>query len=66
MKKNIQIRENKVKKTYRLNPFLIAEVQKILGVETETEAIEKALEQIRFKTDLRHWIHNTSGKFPNL
>lgn len=60
------IRENKTKKTYRLNPNLIEEVRKILGAHTETEAIEKALEQVRFKTDLRNWVAKTSGRYPKL
>ncbi len=64
--KQISIREDKIKKTYRLNPTLIEEVQKILGAKTETETIEKALEQIRFKTELNKWIGKTSGRFPKL
>lgn len=61
-----KIRQNKVKKTFRINPALVEEVRRLLGARTETEAIERALEQIRFKTDLRRWINRTSGKFPKL
>ena len=60
------IRKHKIKKTFRINPTLLKEVRRILGAKTETEAIEKALEQIRFKTDLRKWVDQTSGRFPNL
>lgn len=59
-------RNNKIRKTYRLNPTLINEVRRILRAKTETEAIEKALEQIRFKTDLKKWIDRTSGFYPEL
>lgn len=62
----ISPKSHKVRKTYRLNPALIDQVRRILGVKTETEAIEKALEQIRFKTDLNKWINRTSGAYPNL
>lgn len=61
-----KIRQNKVKKTFRINPALVEEVRRLLGARTETEAIERALEQIRFKTDLNRWLNRTSGKFPKL
>ena len=60
------IRRNKVKKTFRINPKLVREVRLLLKARTETEAIEKALEQVRFKTDIRKWIDRSAGKFPNL
>lgn len=60
------VRQNKTKKTFRLNPALIEEVRRILGARTETETVEKALEQIRFKTDIRKWVDRTSGKYPSL
>lgn len=60
------IRRNKVKKTFRINPRLVEEVRRLLGARTETEAIERALEQVRFKTDIRKWIDRSAGRFPNL
>ena len=60
------VRQNKVKKTFRINPRLVSEVRQILGAPTETETIERALEQIRFKTDIRRWVNRTSGQFPRL
>ena len=60
------IRRNKVKKTFRINPRLVKEVRRLLGARTETEAIEKALEQVRFKTDIRKWIDRSSARFPAL
>ena len=62
----LSTRSNKIRKTYRLNQELIDHVRRILGVKTETEAIEKALEQIRFKTDLKKWIDRTSASYPEL
>ncbi len=55
-----------MKKTFRIDPKLLEEARRILGARTATEAIEKALEQIRFKTDIRRWIDRTAGRFPNL
>lgn len=60
------VRKNKIKKTFRINPKLVEEVRRILGARTETEAIERALEQVRFKTDIRKWIDRSAGRFPNL
>lgn len=60
------LRRNKVKKTLRINPQLVEEVRRILGAKTETETIEKALEQIRFKTDIRKWIDRSAGRYPKL
>ena len=56
----------RMKKTFRIDPKLLEEARRILGARTATEAIEKALEQIRFKTDIRRWIDRTAGRFPNL
>lgn len=66
LKTTENIRDNKIKKTFRVNQDLLDEVRHILGTHTETETIERALEQIRFKTDLRKWIDRTSGRFPHL
>ena len=40
-------------------------VRKELGVETETEAIEKALDEIIFRAELREWREKNGGKFPD-
>lgn len=66
MKSVVSVRQHKIRKTYRLNPDLIEEVRRILGAVTETETIERALEQIRFKTDLKKWIDRTTGRYPGL
>jgi phenylalanyl-tRNA synthetase beta subunit len=66
MEAHSKLRKNKIKKTFRINPDLLEEVRKILGVQTQTEAIEKALEQIRFKIDLKKWIDRNAGRYPNL
>ena len=45
---------------------LVRRVQKIYRVNTETEAVTKALEEVLFREQLRCLLRSTAGKLPNL
>ena len=53
------------RKNVRIDQRKLDIVRKELGVETETEAIEKALDQIVFRVELRERLREVGGKFPD-
>jgi hypothetical protein len=53
-----------VKKTYNLPPALVRRVRRILGVETETEAVILALREMAFMDDVDRALAGTSGRLP--
>jgi len=55
-------RNGTVKKTYNLDPRLIARAKRIFKVKTETEAITRALEELAFMEELERSMKAVSGK----
>jgi hypothetical protein len=53
------------RKNVRIDQRKLDIVRKELGVETETEAIEKALDEIVFRAELRARLKEVGGKFPD-
>lgn len=53
----------KVAKHYLLNPRLIREAKSFLGTKTETETIEKALEEAIHRAKFERLLKQSSGKF---
>ena len=49
-------------KNYYLDEVKIKKVQKILGTKTETEALNKAMDIIVFRTELLESLKKVSGK----
>lgn len=56
-------RNGRVKKTYNLDPALIARAKRIFKAKTETEAITRALEDLAFMDELEKALRATRGKF---
>jgi len=52
----------KVAKHYLLNPRLIREAKRFLGAKTETETIEKALEETIHRAKFERIIKESAGK----
>ncbi len=50
------------RKNYYLDEAKIKRVQKILGVRTETEALEKSMDIVLFRTELLESLKKVSGK----
>jgi Arc/MetJ family transcription regulator len=50
------------RKNYYLDEAKIKKVQKILGTKTETEAINKAMDIVVFRTELLESLKKVSGK----
>lgn len=50
------------RKNYYLDEVKIKKVQKILGTKTETEAINKAMDIVVFRTELLESLKKVSGK----
>ncbi len=50
------------RKNYYLDEAKIKKVQKILGTKTETEALNKAMDIIMFRTELLESLKKVSGK----
>ncbi len=50
------------RKNYYLDEVKIKKVQKILGTKTETEALNKAMDIIVFRTELLESLKKVSGK----
>ncbi len=50
------------RKNYYLDEAKIKKVQKILGTKTETEALNKAMDIIVFRTELLESLKKVSGK----
>ncbi len=53
----------KTAKHFRLDATMIKSAQKILGANTETEAIETALAEVIYQEKMRKFIEQTAGKF---
>jgi len=53
----------KTAKHFRLDATMIKSAQKILGANTETEAIETALTEVIYQEKMRKFIEQTAGKF---
>lgn len=53
----------KTAKHFRLDATMIKSAQKILGADTETEAIETALAEVIYQEKMRKFIEQTAGKF---
>jgi len=50
------------RKNYYLDEVKIKKVQKILGTKTETEALNKAMDIVVFRTELLESLKKVSGK----
>lgn len=50
------------RKNYYLDEVKIKKVQKILGTKTETEALNKAIDIVVFRTELLESLKKVSGK----
>ncbi len=50
------------RKNYYLDEAKIKKVQKILGTKTETEALNKAMDIVVFRTELLESLKKVSGK----
>ena len=59
----MQTATKKIAKHFRLDPAMIKSAQKILGANTETEAIETALAEVIYQEKMRKFIEQTAGKF---
>jgi hypothetical protein len=53
------------RKNVRIDQRKLDIVRRELGVATETEAIEKALDEIVFRAEVREWWEKYGGKFPD-
>jgi hypothetical protein len=53
------------RKNVRIDQRKLDIVRKELGVETETEAIERALDEIVLRVELRERLEKVGGKFPD-
>ena len=53
----------KVGKHYRLDPRLIREAKRFLGARTETETIEKALEETIHRAKFERMLKHGAGKY---
>ncbi|MBI4229064.1 MAG: hypothetical protein HY693_05000 [Deltaproteobacteria bacterium] len=53
----------KVAKHYLLNPRLIREAKRFLGARTETETIEKALEETIHRARFERMLKQSAGKY---
>ena len=53
------------RKNVRIDQRTLDLVKKELGAESETEAIEKALEQVAFRARLRERLREVGGQFPD-
>jgi hypothetical protein len=53
----------KTAKHFRLDATMIKSAKKILGANTETEAIETALAEVIYQEKMRKFIEQTAGKF---
>jgi hypothetical protein len=53
----------KVTKHYLLNPRLIREAKRFLGAKTETETIEKALEETIHRAKFERMLKQSAGKY---
>lgn len=59
----MQTATKKTAKHFRLDAAMIKSAQKILGANTETEAIETALAEVIYQEKMRKFIEQTAGKF---
>lgn len=59
----MQTATKKTAKHFRLDATMIKSAQKILGANTETEAIETALAEVIYQEKMRKFIEQTAGKF---
>jgi len=59
----MQTATKKTAKHFRLDATMIKTAQKILGANTETEAIETALAEVIYQEKMRKFIEQTAGKF---
>ena len=48
----LKVSEPKIARSYRLNPARISAARRILGVDTDTAAIETALDMVVFRREL--------------
>jgi Arc/MetJ family transcription regulator len=56
-----KVEEKAVRKNMRLRQELIDEARKILGTQTETETVERALELVAFRKEVSEGIRRISG-----
>jgi len=53
-----------VRKQFLLDPIKIKKAKKILGVKTDTEAVDTALDMIVVNDHLNHFLKSLEGKLP--
>jgi Arc/MetJ family transcription regulator len=54
-------RQGKVRKEFWLDPKVLRRAQKLLGTETEREAVEIALELVAFRHELTEGLESLAG-----